>query len=94
MAEGGKTCEKSYYYYRRVAEAVLREADIAELKDLALELVIAEVKAKIVMCGGGEEERRDAESLLEDIEKAKKLLYKAYVLMSTKGRSRKVVRWI
>jgi len=86
------TCEKGYYS-RRVAEVILRNATLEEIKNLSLEILIAEVSLKMRSCNMTDEEKKELQILLEDLENAKKLLYKAYLVESSRKKKR-VVRWI
>ncbi|AJB42339.1 hypothetical protein TCARB_1293 [Thermofilum adornatum 1505] len=71
MSGSRTTCEKGYYS-RRVAEVILRNATLEEIKNLSLEILIAEVSLKMRSCNMTDEEKKELQILLEDLENAKK----------------------
>ncbi len=87
-----KMCPQGYFV-SRVAEVVVRGPSIEELQDIALELIVSEVHLRSLLESSPGEAQEDIIPLLDEIDKAKRMIYRAYMALVLESRKSRVVKW-
>ncbi|UNQ74004.1 hypothetical protein [Infirmifilum sp. NZ] len=88
-----RTCPQGYFV-NKVADIIARGARLEELQAVALEIVVSEVHLRGLLEVSAEEGvREDVESFLEEIDRAKKMIYRAYRVFVSEAKRTRVVKW-
>ncbi|QOJ78579.1 hypothetical protein IG193_07425 [Infirmifilum lucidum] len=87
-----KMCPQGYFV-NRVAEVIVKGPSMEELQEVALELVVSEVRLRSLLESGLGEAQEDILPLLDEIDRAKRMVYRAYMVLVLESRKSRVVKW-